>query len=140
MLNDAGGSNNPDSNGDGIADWLELKNGVPFQLGTAPPVNSPGLDGMSIYEKIKFSLPANTPTYQIVDAQPSQYGLAMVSTSDVQDCYVLNVTNLPVLGNSNTIRVDVVLKNSLQQSQKLCRVGTKTVHAGLTGSAIQRLE
>jgi len=130
VLNDAGGINNPDSNGDLIPDWLELKNGVPFQLGTAPPVTSPGLDGMSIYDKIKFSLPANTPLYQLLNVAPSVYTLNMVSTSDVQDCYQLDVSNLPTASSSNTVRIDVILQNELLQSQKLYRVGAKQIPAG----------
>jgi hypothetical protein len=132
VLSDTGGINNPDSNGDGIPDWLELKNGVPFQLGTAPPVTSPGLDGMSIYDKIKLSLPANTPLYQLLNVAPSVYTMNMVSTSDVQDCYQLDVSNLPVSasGATNTVRVDVIEKNELTQSQKLYRVGAKQIPAG----------
>lgn len=129
-LNDAGGVDNPDSNGDLIVDWLELKNGVPFQSGTSPPVTSPGLDGMSIYEKIKFSLPANTPLYELIDPQPATYTMQMLSTSDLQDCYQLNVTQLPVSGDGNTVRVDVILKSELLQDQKLYRVGTKAFAPG----------
>lgn len=125
-LNDAGGIGNPDSNGDLITDWLELKNGVAFQLGSAPPINSPGLDGLSIYEKIKTSLPAITPIYQLFNPQASQYNLNLISSTDTQDCYQLNLTNLPTVGTQNMVRVDVILKSELLQTQKLYRVGLKS--------------
>ena len=117
VLNDNGGINNPDSNGDFIPDWLEFINGVSFQVGTAPAITSPGLDGLSIYQKIKTSLPVGIPAYQLLNNKPSVYDSTLVSSNDVQDCYKVVVNNLPTSGPQNTVRVDVILKNELLQGQ-----------------------
>ena len=130
VLNDAGGIGKPDSNGDLISDILEFKNGVAFQPGSTTSVTSPGLDGLSIYQKIKTSLPANTPLYQLLTPSPANYDLNLTSTSDIQDCYNLVVANLPIVGDSNTIRVDIILQNVLAGNQTLFRVGTKTFAPG----------
>ena len=129
LLN-SGGVDNPDSNSDDIPDWLEFKNGIPFQLGTNPAVNTTGVDGMTIYQKIKTSLPANIPYYEILNPQPSVYNLNQLSTSDIQDCYQLVVTSLPQIGNSNTVRVEVIEKSQLLAGQFLYRTGKKQFPAG----------
>jgi hypothetical protein len=129
-LGDAAGIDNPDSNGDGIPDGLELKNGIAFQSGTSPAVTSPGLDGMTVYDKIKFSLPVATPLYEILDPEPSQYLLSQTSTSPSQDCYHLEVANLPVAGDGNEVRVDVTLQSELMKNTRLWRVGTRSFAPG----------
>lgn len=130
VLNDAGGINNPDSNSDLVPDWLEFKNGIPFQIGTAPAVTTPDLDGNSIYQKIKFSLPVNIPSGQLVNLNPANYNMQLLSTNSTQDCYKLNVINLPTIGDGNTVRVDIVEKSELLNSNYLYRVGQKAFPAG----------
>jgi len=127
ILGDAAGINNPDSNSDLLPDWLEFKNGVPFQMGMTPAVNTPDQDGYSTYQKIKLSLPMNLSAAQNINIQPAVYNMTFVSNSDVQDCYQLSVTGLPVTGNGNTIRVDIIEKAELLQENYLYRVGKKVL-------------
>lgn len=125
LLNDGGGINNPDSNSDLIPDWLEFRNHVPFQLGSSSAADSQDSDGMSYYQKIKTSLPARLPLYKIVSPNPSKYNLNLLSTSTIQDCYELQVTDFPKSGSANTARVEVILKSPLYQDRYLYRVGRK---------------
>lgn len=137
LLSDAGGIANPDSNGDLIPDWLEFKNQVPFQLGTSSAANSPALDGLSTYQKIKTSLPTTLPIYQIVDPKPAIYDLALQSSTTQQDCYKLTVKSLPIIGSNNTVRVDVILKSELLQDRLLYRTAQKSFADGSTALDFQ---
>ena len=129
----------PDSNGDLIPDWLELKNGLPFQYGVSSPVNSPNIDGYTDYQKVKFSLPTMLSLDQFKNPQPSVYNLVQTSSTSVQDCYNLTVSNLPTIGANNTIRVDVVLKTNITNNSQSYRykVGHK---AFPTGSSVVKFE
>lgn len=130
LLGDKDGVGIPDSNGDLIPDWLEFKNGLPFQVTTAPAINVRDQDGFTIYQKIKWSLPVTVPSNQILSYTPATYDLNLVSTSDIQDCYRLNVSNLPTLGPTDTVRVDLIEKSELLGNQDLYRVGKKKFTAG----------
>jgi hypothetical protein len=125
LLGDYGGVGLPDSNDDIIPDWLEFINGTPFQLNAPSAATIALSDGVSTYQKIKGSLPANYPLNQLLNAKPSNYNLTQVSTSPTQDCYNLVVTGLPVIGAQNTVRVDVMEKSDLLQQVLLYRVGKK---------------
>ncbi len=130
LLNDAGGIGNPNSNGDGIPDFLAFRNGVPFQIGTNPDVNTPDASGYSIAQKIKFSLPVQVPPAELVNYKPDQYNMQLVSSTATQDCYNLTVTGLPTIGSGNTVRVDVIETNPLLQNSYLYRVGEKKFTSG----------
>ncbi|MDR3607071.1 MAG: thrombospondin type 3 repeat-containing protein [Oligoflexia bacterium] len=120
----------PDSNNDMIPDWLEFINGVPFQLGSPSASTVTSTDGISAYQKIKESLPANYPMNQILNATPTVYTLTQLSTSSVQDCYNLVVTGLPVIGNQNTVRVDLIETSELIPGSIIYHVGKKQFPAG----------
>ena len=135
ILGDVGGINNPDSNGDTIPDWLEFKNGVPFQLGADPASTLTGADGYSAYQKIKLSLPTNLPLTQFKGLTPAHYQLTPISSNGNQDCYKLDVTNLTLIGSNNLIRVDVVEKSDLLQDKYLYRTAQK-VSPGTNGNLI----
>lgn len=130
VLNDAAGIGVPDSNGDIIPDWLEFINGLPFQAGTMPAINTPLQDGYTQYQKIKASLPLHTPTTQILNPTPAEYKLDLLSSTANQDCYHLTVTHLPVVGDGNTVRIDIVEKSELLRDSYLYRVGAKTFASG----------
>jgi hypothetical protein len=130
LLGDTGGIGIPDSNNDIIPDWLEFINGTPFQLSAPSAANSVQSDGMTAYQKIKYSLPANYPLTQLLNVQASNYNLTQTSTSSTQDCYNLVVTGLPVIGEQNTVRVDVVEKSELLQGKYLYKVGKKAFPLG----------
>lgn len=125
ILNDVAGINNPDSNNDLLPDWLEFLAGIPFQNGTAPGVNIPQQDGYSIYQKVKFSLPQNVSLNGSIGLTPSSYQLNLVSSNDKQDCYQLSVMNLPAIGSTNTVRVDIIEKSTLSDLIYLYKVGKK---------------
>ncbi|PWU15572.1 MAG: hypothetical protein C5B49_11635 [Bdellovibrio sp.] len=130
LLGDNTGVGNPDSNGDLIPDWLEFINGVPFQAGTAPAINTPLQDGYTIYQKIKASLPVNVPLQQLHNAVPVTYQTNLISSDNVHDCYQITVQNLPILGDGNTIRVDVLEKSDLLKNKFLYRVAHKAIAPG----------
>lgn len=130
VLNDGGGVGNPDSNSDLIPDWLEFKNGIAFQAGTTPGVSSTNQDGYSIYQKIKYSMPLAVPAQQILNLQKANYSVLLVSTNISQDCYSVTVTDLPFIGEGNTIRVDIIERSELLQDQYLYKVGKKVFATG----------
>lgn len=130
VLSDAGGIGNPDSNNDLIPDWLEFLSAIPFQMGTAPAVTTPHQDGYTTDQKIKYSLPVNYPTQQLINLNPSNYSLNLVSSNASQDCYALTVTGIPVIGDGNTIRVDIIEKSELTQENYLYKVGKKKFAPG----------
>lgn len=132
ILNDAAGINNPDSNGDLLPDYLEFLAGIPFQTGTAPAVNTPDQDGYSIYQKVKYSMPQNISAQQELNLPIANYNLQLVSSNSYQDCYKLTVSNIPTLGDGNTIRVDVIEKSQLANQTYLYKVGKKA----FSGSSI----
>ena len=125
LLNDAGGIGTPDSNSDGIPDWLEFINGVPFQIGTSAALDTPDASGYTVYQKIKFSLPVQVPPSELATYKPDQYNMTLVSSTPTQDCYNLTVTGLPTIGSGNTVRVDVIETSPLLQNSYLYRVGKK---------------
>jgi hypothetical protein len=125
QLNNRSGVSLPDSNNDLIPDWLQFKNLVPFQVGTNSAQNTQESDGISYYQKIKTSLPARIPHYRLLNPQPSKYDMQLQSSSELQDCYRLNVRDLPTAGPDNQVRVDVILRSQLLQDRYLYRVGTK---------------
>jgi hypothetical protein len=122
---------NPDSNGDLIPDWLEAKNFTPFQLGSASAALNPFSEPYSTYQKIKFNLPTNNPVGVLASARHSgsDYRLKMTSDSDVQSCYELNVKDMPILGDKNTVQIDVILKGETIQNYQY-RVGRKAYPSG----------
>ena len=130
LLGDLTGVGNADSNGDFIPDWLEFKNGLPFQVGTTPAINSNSQDGYSEYQKIKLSMPLNVPLNQLLNYAPPTYALSQISTNANQDCYALQVNNLPQIGDGNTVRVDVIEKSALLPNNPLYRVGKKKFATG----------
>jgi hypothetical protein len=125
ILNNVGGIGNPDSNSDLIPDWLEFKNEIPFQLGTTPAINVRDQDGYTIYQKIKWSLPMSVPTGQILNLQPVNYDLRLISTTADQDCYSLTVSDLPTMSTNDMIRVDVIQKSELLRENMIYRVAKK---------------
>ncbi|MBC7397397.1 MAG: hypothetical protein H7333_08135 [Bdellovibrionales bacterium] len=125
VLSDTGGINNPDSNGDSVPDWLEFKNGVPFQLGAVPASTGSSSDGYTPYDKIKFSLPTNLQLSQVRNLVPARYRLTEISNTSIKNCYNLDVTDLPMIGTDNRIRIDVVEKSELLQDKYLYRVAEK---------------
>lgn len=112
-LNNAGGIGNADSNGDQIPDFLEFKNGLPFQLGTAPAINVRDQDGLTTYQKIKYGLPLGFSTAQLLDPQPASYDLQSVPGPAGQDCFRLVVSNFPTVTDQDVVRVDVLEKSEL---------------------------
>ena len=130
LLADNTGLNNPDSNSDGIPDFLEFKNFVPFQSGTTPAINSPQSDGYSLYQKIKYSLPTSVSISNYKNLYPTQYNLTPRTSASGQTCYALNVTGLPIATAQDQIRVDLTFTSSLQNSSNLYKVGLKSYPAG----------
>lgn len=97
----------PDSNMDGLPDWLAFKNGVPFQFGTPPAYSTSESDGYNHYQKVKFSLPVGIPSTQIKGFHGSNYDLLQVDNNISRACYRLNVTHLPFVTDTDKIRVDI---------------------------------
>ena len=130
LLSDVSGIGSADSNGDSIPDWLEFKNSLQFQVGTQPAINVSSQDGYTQYQKVKLSLPTNISLSQIKNYTPATYNLTQVSTSTTQDCYLLQVNNLPIIGENNTIRVDVIEKTPQVPLIPLYRVAKKQFATG----------
>ncbi len=130
LLNDQAGINNPDSNADSIPDFLEFKNNIAFQKGSTPAITAPDLDGYSIYQKIKYSLPAQTSLLNAPNLVPANYSLSLTSTANLQNCYRLVVTDLPMATASDNIRVEVNFKTNLTNVSAPYRVGTKRFASG----------
>lgn len=126
ILNNAGGINNPDSNLDLIPDWLQLKNSIPFQIGTAPALNTPDQDGYSLYEKIKMILPLGVPVSEMTIPKQAEYKVNLVSSTGSQDCYKVDVSNFPTVSEEDTVRVDIIMKSELLRENFLYRVGEKS--------------
>jgi hypothetical protein len=101
----------PDSNSDAIPDWLEFKNNIPFQLGTTPAQNDPFLEGLSISERIQKSLPVNFSTEQLDRVQPANYDITLVSQSATKSCYNYVVPDIPRVGPTDKIRIDIIFKS-----------------------------
>jgi hypothetical protein len=133
LLNDPSGIGYPDSNGDFIPDWLEFINAIPFQSGTNASVNTPQMDGYSLYQKVKLSLPTSLSITNISpQPKPAQYQLTTTSTSNSgQTCYSLTVNGLPMVSPTDKIRVDVIFKANLTSIIPPYKVGVKSFSPGL---------
>lgn len=134
ILGNSGGIGAPDSNADNIPDWLEFLNNIPFQQGTTPAVTQILQDGYTTYQKIKYSLPVNTPLNMLPNVIPADYRLNLISSVGGQKCYDLSVNNFPMTSESaaDKVRVDIIMKSNLVKSSYLYRVGKKSFIAGET--------
>ena len=126
LLSNVSGIGNADSNGDLIADFLEFKAGLPFQTSSLPSISVRDQDGLTIYQKIKWSLPINVPSTQLLSFTPAKYDLRLLTSDANQDCYNLNVSNLPRLNANDMVRIDVFENSELLQTPPLYRVGQKS--------------
>jgi hypothetical protein len=129
LLGDSAGIDQPDSNNDLISDFLEFRNLLPFQAGVAPAVNSIAQDGYSAYQKIKLSLPVTVPAGEVLNLQPATYNMSLLSASESQDCYLIQVGNLPTKSATDVVRVDVIEKSALLKTKILYRLGAKAFSA-----------
>jgi hypothetical protein len=129
ILNDTAGIGYPDSNKDNIPDFLEFINNIAFQSGTTPGVTTINQDGYTTYQKIKYSLPVSTSLTNVLGVMPSSYRLNQISSNASQSCYQLSVSDLPIIGDGNKVRVDVLLKSNLVEDNYLYKVGYKNFDA-----------
>jgi hypothetical protein len=126
-----GMTNDPDANRDFIPNGLEARAYVPFQGGTQRAQDTPYSDGMRLYDKIKQSVPTLIPYNQILNPKPSHYDLALLpSSSASQDCFSVTVTDLPIVGPQDEIRVDIILTSNLLQDRFLYRTARKRFAPG----------
>ncbi len=126
LMNDSAGLGTPDSNQDSVPDFLEFKNNIPFQAGTSVAVNSPQLDGYSLYNKIKFNLPTQTSVANSPNLLPATYDLVQTSSQNLQNCYRLTVNGLPIVTATDKVRVDVRFKTNSANVSDQYRLGFKT--------------
>jgi len=135
LLSDSAGIGTPDSNSDNIPDFLEFINNISFQAGTTPAVTQINQDGYTTYQKIKYSLPVNTPLNTLSGVIPAKYQLNQISSSNGSTCYQLNVSDFPTAGAGNKVRVDVLMKSNLVEDNYMYKVGYKSFDPTATNGA-----
>lgn len=135
VLGNGGGLNNFDTNSDLIPDGLEYRSGIAFRAGTNTANNNPTMDGMNNFNKIKFGLPISIPKSQFIGVSPYQYDLQIVNASGTQDCYKLRVYNVPTIGISNLIRLEIIENTPMVVNRKIYRVAEKRF-AGATKTVV----
>ena len=125
LLGNSGGSNNPDSNGDFIVDWLSFVNHVEFSAGHSTAASDPDSDGVPTYFEIKNGMPAFLPNYQLLHPPSLKYDLTLNTSSVIQNCYTLKVTEFPTLGPDNMVRVYFFESNNVILNQTTLHIGEK---------------
>ncbi len=126
ILGNAAGVGLMDSNGDGIPDWLALKNGIEFKAGTNPASGDPDFDGMSNFNEIKLGLPPLVPNFQVNSVLPMHYQLKGVSSDADRECFSLKVQNVNTIGSNNVIQVYLMEKSASVVNEVVDRVAEKS--------------
>lgn len=113
LLSNTAGIGKPDSNGDFITDWIEFINGVAFQFGTSPAVNKTEEDGLSIYEKIKYSLPVDISLNEMPLFKKPIYTVLRTSATEEKQCFNVQINDFPVAEGAKNVRVDLFMRADL---------------------------
>ena len=117
--------NNFDSDGDGVIDYLEVRNGLePSTSDGQDAILDSDVDGLTNIEEIK----ANTPLYETNDHSIS--GLAVKYDNGrrlditTAECYDYIISNIPIADSSsgNLIRVYFIERNAINLTNKYMHV------------------
>lgn len=138
VIQNGGGINEFDSNGDMIPDGLALRSGIELKSGTSPANGDPDFDGVSNYQEIKTGMPVAVSNDQFTGATPYRYDLEVVSASGLQECYRLRVYDVNTAGPNNLIRVHIVQTTPVILNRRLYQVAEKRYSGDSKKLVIQR--
>jgi hypothetical protein len=118
---------NPDTDGDGIPDGLEVRFGMnPLDANDA--YLDPDGDGFSNAAEVKMNTPINFTNTAATNALALQYTLDQTETGSAP-CYDITVTNIPLMQTvqNNIITIQVTQTASVQGSKSSTQLATATV-------------
>ncbi len=120
---------NPDSDGDGIPDGLEVRNST-NPLDANDSTSDPDLDGLTNLEEIKMNTPISFTNSPLTTALALNYSITQV-LDDAQgnNCYNITVRNFPILpeSNGNLLRIFVIENKTVVNSGVSQNIQTLTV-------------
>ncbi len=118
-------SNNFDSDGDGIPDYLEVRYGLePATSDGQDAILDPDSDGLTNIQEIR----SNTPLYETNDSAITKMAIGYDNSRRVNitnaECYDYTITNIPIADSSsgNLIRIYFMEKNSINLTTKYMHV------------------
>jgi hypothetical protein len=94
-----------DSNGDWIPDALEFFRGMNFIAGTHQETSDPFNNGLTNREKLKRGMPIDIDARTIPTFKPFDYLLFETGRDASGINYSIEIRNIPIIGDGNTIRV-----------------------------------
>jgi hypothetical protein len=118
---------NPDTDGDGIPDGLEVRFGMNPLDASDAYLDVDG-DGYSNFAEVKMNTPINFTNTPVTNALAYQYSLEQ-TVSGNSPCYNITVTNIPLMQNvpNNVITVQVTQVASVQGQQNSTQLATATI-------------
>lgn len=116
-----------DSNEDWVPDDLAFRREVAAIAGTSEVAIDPDGDGVNNYLEIKEFTPLRVPNSQLLDLRKYKYNQRLVSRTNDQDCYEVNVTDISTINTNNQIRVYVMETSAIVQDKKIMRTALKRV-------------
>lgn len=115
-----------DSNGDFVPDFLSLKNSIPFIAETTGAFLSPFGDSINNYNKLKLGYPTTVSMNNLLGFQPRVNALVHVASgSDDFDCYHLTSKSVAVLQQGNSIKLSLILNNSVIDNKTIMSVASQ---------------
>jgi hypothetical protein len=111
-----------DSNLNGLTDFLEFKNRLPFIAGTNAAFSDPDSDRMTNYTEIKTGMPPFVPNGKLTGITPSKYDIVKESSEGGVDCYHLTVNDISIIGPNNQMRVYLMENTAAIDARRTLRV------------------
>ena len=131
------------SSGSLIPDFMALKNGISIQPGNPYVGNAiPFADSLTNYSKLKMGLPVNSAVTDLTryKVRVTNLEVAPLPTDSANpkhdnlavSCYHMNVSNIAVTGDANTLRVSLVMNSALGQDKAYMKVAETRLPASLS--------
>jgi hypothetical protein len=131
------------SSGSLIPDFMALKNGISIQPGNPYVGNAiPFADSLTNYSKLKMGLPLSAAVTDLTQykVRVTNLQLAPLPTDSSNpksgnlavSCYHINVSNIAVTGDANTIRVSLVMNSAVGQDKPYLKVAEARLPASLS--------
>jgi hypothetical protein len=103
-----------DSNGDFIPDLLSFKNSIAFIAGTTGAYLDPFGDPLNNYQKLKAGYPTTISQNNLLNFTARTNSITHFDgTSDDNDCYQYNTSNVAVMQGGNNIKVSILQNTSI---------------------------
>lgn len=116
-----------DSNGDWIPDKLAFIRSVAFLSGTSDVELDTDHDGVRNYDEVKYFTPIEFENGKIIGLAPYKYQLVKTFEDMVKSCYRVDVTEITVTNQVDTLQLVVIEGSSALQDRQILRTVERTI-------------